>query len=74
MEEGVGFVLPNRVRIAAIIRERGFKNYWVAEQAGLHKTTLYRWFSGQTSFVKRQSLERLAAVLLTEPGELVSNP
>lgn len=64
---------PNTRRILDLIRERGLKNYWVAEQAGLNKATLYRWFSGEIVAVREQNLARLAAVLLTEVSDLITN-
>lgn len=67
-----GFLVPNTGRIAELIRDQGLKNYWVAEQAGLHKATLYRWFSGETALVREQNLTRIAAVLLTEVSDLVT--
>ena len=64
---------PNTDRIRELIEAQGLKKYWVAEQAGVHKTTLYRWFSGRTVSVREHNLIRMASVLLTDVGELIRN-
>ena len=47
------------------------KQWWVAEQAGIHKTTLRRWLSGQIQRVRRDHVEGLARVLGLEPARIV---
>ncbi len=54
------------------IRALDLKHYWVAEEAGVHKTTLRRWLNGRIGLVKTKNLARLASVLSTEPNQLAS--
>ncbi len=41
----------------------GLKVWWVAEQAGVHKTTLRRWLSGRIVHLTQMHLEKLAESL-----------
>ncbi len=59
-------------RTAQLIAAHGLKKYWVAEQIGIHKTTLHRWFSGQIHFIRKRNLDRLAGVLLTNASDLIT--
>jgi len=54
------------------IRALDLKHYWVAEEAGVHKTTLRRWLNGRISRVRPEHVNRLAFVLSTEPQTLAS--
>ncbi len=54
------------------IRALDLKHYWVAEEAGVHKTTLRRWLNGRISRVRPEHVSRLAFVLSTEPHTLAS--
>jgi len=45
------------------IQSQGLKLWWVAEYAGVHKTTLRRWLSGQIAYVQEDHLRSLARVL-----------
>lgn len=56
--------------IIRLIQAQDLKKYWVAEVAGIHKTTLRRWLSGQIQLVKEPHLERLAQVLTTDPNRI----
>ncbi len=55
------------------IRNQCLKMWWVAEAAGVHKTTLRRWLSRNIVVVSPDRVERLAAVLGTEPSEILEN-
>ncbi len=59
-----------RDAIRGLIKEQELKNWWVAEEAGVHKTTLRRWLSGRISRVSGEHVSRLATVLTTNPGEI----
>lgn len=52
------------------IRALDLKQYWVAEEAGVHKTTLRRWLNGGIARVRPEHVNRLAFVLSTEPKSL----
>lgn len=51
--------------VIAILTEQGLKRWWVAEQAGVHKTTLRRWLNGKIAKVQQKNVSRLAQVLTT---------
>lgn len=53
--------------IIRLIQAQDLKRYWVAEVAGVHKTTLRRWLKGDIQCVKPAHLHSLAKVLTTEP-------
>ena len=52
-------------KIKEIIQRDGLKRWWVAEFAGVHKTTLRRWLSGKIKRVRDSHAEGLARVLET---------
>jgi len=58
------------VRVRELIAHQDLKRWWVAEAAGVHKTTLRRWLSGRIDKVRAQNLEGLARVLSTQPQEI----
>lgn len=53
------------------IGEQCLKRWWVAEQAGIHRTTLRRWLSGNIQKVKPENVNHLARVLNVEPQLIV---
>ncbi|NBY19908.1 XRE family transcriptional regulator [bacterium] len=56
--------------IQRLIAAQDLKKYWVAEVAGVHKTTLRRWLKGSIQKVKESHLQKLAQVLTTEPARI----
>lgn len=50
-------------RVRRLIEGQGLKQWWVAEAAGIHKTTLRRWLNGKIERVNEERLRRLAEVL-----------
>jgi hypothetical protein len=56
--------------VLALIREQELKRYWVAEVAGVHKTTLRRWLNGRISKVHERNVTRLAEVLTADPARI----
>jgi len=56
--------------VRRLIEAQDLKKYWVAEVAGVHKTTLRRWLKGSIQRVKEAHLQRLAQVLITEPAQI----
>ena len=50
-------------RVRGCIKEQQLKHYWVAEQAGVHKTTLRRWLNHRIERVSTKRITRLAEVL-----------
>jgi lambda repressor-like predicted transcriptional regulator len=59
--------------IRARIHMQSLKMWWVAEAAGIHKTTLRRWLSRQILGVSPARVERLAAVLGAPLHEIVED-
>ncbi len=61
------------LKVRERIRDLELKQYWVAEEAGVHKTTLRRWLNGRISRVKPRNVERLAFVLSTDAPSLIDH-
>jgi DNA-binding Xre family transcriptional regulator len=57
-------------QLVAMMRQSGLKMWWVAEQTGMHRTTLQRLFSGRQKKLRQSVLARLVFILETEaiPG------
>lgn len=67
------YVMINKDVIQNAIHTQDLKRYWVAEMAGIHKTTLRRWLSGQVSRVREEHARNVARVL-TLPVEQIACP
>lgn len=65
-----GFYRLKCDRVVDLIRHQELKRWWVAEFAGVHKTTLRRWLSGRIDKVREENVRRLASVLSTTDGEI----
>jgi hypothetical protein len=57
-------------KIVGIMREQELKRWWVAENAGVHKTTLRRWLSGDISKVEAPRVASLATTLNVQSGDI----
>lgn len=57
--------------IRTVVRQKELKFWWVAEQAGIHKTTLRRWLSGKIQRAQEESVVGLAQVLEVDVASLV---
>lgn len=53
-----------------LIEQQNLKRWWVAEVAGIHKTTLRRWLQGKTRYIQEKKLSRVAEVLAVPVVEL----
>lgn len=53
----------DRKAVARVLRTQELKHAWVAEMAGVHKTTLRRWVHGRIRRVREEHAIRLAGVL-----------
>ncbi len=60
----------NTERLLAILAAQELKRWWVAECAGVHKSTLRRWLSGQIQRVKTENILVLASVLNVSPDDI----
>jgi hypothetical protein len=63
----------DKLKVISIIQNQELKRWWVAECAGVHKTTLRRWLNGKITLVQRAHLESLANVLNVS-GEEIAVP
>jgi len=57
--------------VRQLIQTQQLKRWWLAEEVGVHKTTLKRWLSGKIAEVKRNHVMDLARVLQTPWTEVV---
>ena len=53
----------NRETLLRQLVDQSLKRWWVAEFAGIHKTTLRRWISGDIRRVRADHLARVADLL-----------
>lgn len=58
------------LRIRRILDDQQLKKWWVAESAGVHKTTLRRWLSGKICRVHVHHVSELARVLQVADHEI----
>ncbi|MBI4403861.1 MAG: helix-turn-helix transcriptional regulator [Deltaproteobacteria bacterium] len=63
------FRLNNHL-VDELMARQELKRWWVAEMAGIHKTTLNRWLNGTIGGVRERHVENLAKVLQCRVGEI----
>lgn len=63
----------DKLKVISIIKDQELKRWWVAECAGVHKTTLRRWLNGKITLVQKAHVESLASVLNVQ-GEEIAIP
>lgn len=63
MTERKEFYRINKDVVLTLIQTQELKKWWVAEMAGIHKTTLRRWLSGKIHRVQKEHVDSLAGVL-----------
>ncbi len=61
----------DRNRLLDRLLAQDLKRWWVAENAGIHKSTLRRWLSGDIRRVRAEHLGRVARILEIAPDSLV---
>ncbi len=66
------YYLLNHDRLNDLIRERAIKKYWLADAAGIHKTTLRRWLAGRIEKVRQENIVALAAALSISSRDIAS--
>jgi len=64
------FVHLDRKKIKNILMTQDLKRWWVAEYAGIHKTTLRRWLNGSIDRVRKDRVSSLALLLNVEPHQI----
>lgn len=60
----------NAPEITKAMARQELKRWWVAEQTGIHITTLRRWMSGRIERVTWDHAEQLARVLTVPVAEI----
>jgi tetratricopeptide (TPR) repeat protein len=53
------------------LRELGLKQWWIADQLGVDRKTVARWFNGQVKRIQRDNLLKLARCLECESESLI---
>lgn len=62
-----------QVKIEQLVQEiekQQLKRWWLAEMAGIHKTTLRRWIQGKTRYIQEKKLHQVAQVLAVPVGSI----
>lgn len=57
------FICWDSQKLKQTIQERDLKMWWVAEMAGIHRSTLRRWLSGEITRVNTLRATRLMEVI-----------
>jgi hypothetical protein len=60
----------HRDAVHQALNSQDLKRWWVAEQVGVHKTTLRRWLSGKITKVRSSHAEELARVLTLDLNKI----
>lgn len=66
-EEGPSMI-KNRLKV--ILAERDMNLIQLAELAGIHRTSLYRFASDETTLVHKGTLDKVCATLGVQPGDI----
>lgn len=61
----------NTIVLLIAIERQSLKRWWVAEQAGIHVTTLRRILDGTSAKSSRDTVESLCKVLNLQPSQVV---
>ena len=64
------FIKLERDHILKQLKALGLKRWWVAEQLGVHQTTLRRWLNGSIETPRVAHLTRLAELLAVPLDEV----
>jgi len=57
------FVILDPAKLKQTIETQNLKHWWLAEMAGIHRSTLRRWLTGQIVRVNVTRADRLRSVL-----------
>ena len=66
---GIGL---DAAKVKSLMDKQGLSCAEVAERGGFHNSAVHRYYRGETRFVRKSTLIRLAAVLGTRPHSLES--
>jgi putative transcriptional regulator len=61
------------IRIDELLGNRGRSFYWLANEAGISHTTLWRLKKGKALGINFETLEKICAVLKCGPGDVLSH-
>ncbi|MGH9762518.1 MAG: helix-turn-helix domain-containing protein [Blastocatellia bacterium] len=58
-------------RLEEVLRKAGKTRYWLAEEAGISQTTMFRYDKGSAEGVKFHHLSKICEALGCQPGDLL---
>jgi len=61
------------IRIDELLGNRGRSFYWLAHEAGISHTTLWRLKKGKALGINFETLEKICEVLECQPGDVLSH-
>ena len=61
------------IRIDELLGNRGRTFYWLANEAGISHTTLWRLKKGKALGMNFETLDKMCQVLKCQPGDLLSH-
>ena len=61
------------IRIDELLKNRGRSFYWLANEAGISHTTLWRLKKGKALGINFETLEKMCEALKCQPGDLLSH-
>ena len=61
-----------QVCIDELLENRGRSFYWLAKEAGISHTTLWRLKKGKALGINFETLEKMCAALKCQPGDVLS--
>ena len=59
------------IRLDGLLGERGRTFYWLAKEAGISHTTLWRLKKGKALGINFETLEKICGVLNCQPGDVI---
>lgn len=72
MGAGVAVSKLNSGFLVTRIDDLGLRRWWIAEQIGVDRRTLYRWLSGKTGRIPDAKLRRLAEIVKVDVPDLLT--
>ena len=61
------------IRIDELLGNHGRSFYWLAKEAGISHTTLWRLKKGKALGINFETLEKICVVLKCQPGDVLSS-
>ena len=64
--------MPTEFRLAELLATRGLSQAWLVKESGVATRTVSRLCRNETGQVSLETLDKIAAALEVEPGELIA--